>query len=131
MKAYRVEDPKEGHGIWRNFDGSWCPVFKQLSDGKARNIPMEDSAFYHDFDKSWFSATDTPDKLPAWFSALDVIEMEKMGYATYEFEVSEWRPVSEYEIVFTRESIISVHEINPAEIWPDYQQLKNNCKELF
>lgn len=29
--GYRVEDQAEKHGMWRNFDGTWNPVFDQLS----------------------------------------------------------------------------------------------------
>lgn len=28
--GYRVEDQVEKHGLWRNFDGTWNPVFDQL-----------------------------------------------------------------------------------------------------
>lgn len=27
--GYRVEDQAEKHGLWRNFDGTWNPVFDQ------------------------------------------------------------------------------------------------------
>ena len=30
--GYRVEDQAEKHGLWRNFDGTWNPVFDQLSE---------------------------------------------------------------------------------------------------
>jgi len=125
IKVYRVEDPKEGHGLWRDFDGSFNPVFNKLTKGKCKDMPMEDSDFYREDGKMWFSATDTPEKLTAWFSALDVVELEKLGYNVYEFEVEEWRSVNEYEVVFTRESIRWVKAIDPVEIWgEEYTNLK-------
>lgn len=117
MKAYRVENQAEGHGIWRNFDGSLNPVFSKLSDGLAKNLPMPDSAFYRAKGRQWFSATDTPEKLKAWFSRQDVIEMLAMGYKVWEFEIKCCRVVSEYEIVFTRDNIISQREIDYTAIW--------------
>lgn len=125
IKVYRVEDPKEGHGLWRDFNGDFNPVFNKLTKGKCKDMPMEDSDFYRENGKMWFSATDTPEKLTAWFSALDVVELEKLGYNVYEFEVEEWRPVNEYEVVFTRESIRWVKAIDPVEIWgEEYTNLK-------
>lgn len=125
IKAYRVEDPNEGHGIWRNFDGTFNPIFTKLTDGLCKDLPVEDSDFYREDGKHWFSATDTPEKLKAWFSARDVIEMEQMGYKTYEFDITEYRTVNEYEIVFTRESIVDVREVDPVTIWgKEYTKLK-------
>jgi hypothetical protein len=117
MKAYRVEDPEKGHGIWRDFDGTVNPVFTKLTNGKCKDMPMSDSDFYRFDGKQWFAATDTPEKLKAWFSAQDVAELSVLGYEVYEFEISEYRTVSEYEICFPRESIISVRRINPFDIW--------------
>jgi len=116
MKAYRVENQEKGHGIWRDFDGTINPVFSKLTQGKCKDMPMEDSDFYRQDGKQWFSATDTPEKLKAWFSALDVAEMERLGYKVYEFEISHCRAVSEYEICFTRDCIISQREIDPRLI---------------
>lgn len=117
MFAYRVENPVGQHGIWRDFDGKVNPVFQHLTHGKCKDMPMEDSDFYREGGKQWFSATDTPEKLRVWFSALDVAEMEKLGYGVYIFEVREYRVVSECEIVFTRESVVSVDRISPFVIW--------------
>lgn len=43
MIGYRVENQEEKHGLWRNFDGSWNPIFDQLSEGLSRSLPMEDN----------------------------------------------------------------------------------------
>ena len=117
MKVYRVENQKEKHGIWRNFDGSYNPIFNKLSEGLAKSLSMDDSNFYRANGKQWFSATDTKEKLTKWFSLTDILEMKKMGYEVYEFEITLYREVSEYEIVFAREDIISQKVIDYREIW--------------
>lgn len=119
MKAYRVENQKLGHGIWRNFDGTVNPIFSKLTHGKCKNMPLEDSDFYREGGKHWFSAADSPEKLKVWFSSLDVLEMLFLGYKVYEFEISNFRFVSEFEICFTRDSIISQTEIDPCLIYED------------
>ena len=138
MKVYRVENPEEEHGLWRNFDGSSCDIFEKLKVGKCRNMPMPDNDFYREGGKQWFSATDTPDKLSAWFDVLDIVQMRSLGYKVYEFEVSNVRTVSEYEVVFTRDSIKSVIAIDPADIWQGFDyflivntlvQANNNTEE--
>ena len=138
MKVYRVENPEEEHGLWRNFDGSPCDVFEKLKVGKCRNMAMPDNDFYREGGKQWFSATDTPDKLSAWFDVLDIVQMRSLGYKVYEFEVSNVRTVSEYEVVFTRDSIKSVIAIDPADIWQGFDyfliintlvQANNNTEE--
>lgn len=120
MKVYRVENPIGKHGLWRNFDGSPCDIFDKLTIGKCRTMPMSDNDFYRENSKQWFSATDTPEKLRAWFDVIDIIQMRELGYRVYQFEVSETRTVNEYEVVFTRESIESVIAIDPAIIWDDF-----------
>ena len=117
MKAYRVEDPIQKHGLWRDFDGTVNPVFSKLTVGKCKDMPMEDSDFYRHDGKRWFSATDTMKKLKLWFNALDIVEMEKLGYGVFEFDVKSIQEVSPAEIVFTRENIISVKRIDPRGIW--------------
>ena len=126
MKAYRVEDPVLQHGLWRNFDGTVNSVFSKLTVGKCKDMPMDDSEFYRSDGKQWFSATDDPDKLKAWFDVLDVVEMERLGYGVYEFDVASSKMVSPFEIVFTRDSINSVRTINPESIWSDYGDVKKN-----
>lgn len=131
MKVYRVENPVEEHGLWRNFDGSPCDVFDKLTQGKSRTLPMPDNDFYREGGKQWFSATDTPDKLTAWFDVLDIVQMRSLGYKVYEFEVSNARTVNEYEVVFTRDSIESIIAIDPADIWQgfDYFLIVNTLVE--
>ena len=87
-------------------------------------MPMEDSEFYRFDGKQWFSATDEPWKMRAWFDVEDVIELEELGYRLFEFEINGCRIVSDYEIVFTRDSIVKTKELYPGEIWPTYNKRK-------
>lgn len=117
--GYRVEDQSEKHGLWRNFDGTWNPVFDQLSEGLSRNLPMEDSALYREDGKQWFSAAPSKETLKHWFSVNDVLELQKLGYKVYEFELVNTKEVSDFEIIFTRDNIVQQREINYKEIWND------------
>lgn len=117
--GYRVEDQSEKHGLWRNFDGTWNPVFDQLSEGLSRNLPMEDSTLYREDEKQWFSATPSKETLKHWFSVNDVLELQKLGYKVYEFELANTKEVSDFEIIFTRDNIVQQREINYKEIWND------------
>jgi len=125
VKVYRVEDQAGKHGLWRDFDGTVNPLFNKLTVGKCKDMPMPDSDFYRANGKQWFSATDTPEKLLAWFDVLDIIESEKLGYHVYEFDVAGVRKVSDYEVVFTRDSIRECRAIDPQTIWPDYNDRRN------
>ena len=107
--GYRVEDQAEKHGLWRNFDGTWNPVFDQLSEGLSRNLPMEDSELYREGGKQWFSAAPSKETLKYWFSLTDVLEFQLVGT----------KQISDFEIVFTRGNIVEQREINYKEIWND------------
>ena len=117
VRGYRVEDQIGEHGLWRNFDGSWNPVFDQLSEGLSRSLPMEDSDLYRQDNKKWFSAAPSKETLKHWFSLNDVLELSKLGYRIYEFELQNTKTVSEFEIIFTRDNIVSQKEINYKEVW--------------
>ena len=126
--VYRVENPVDEHGIWRNFDGSPCDLFSKLTIGECKDMPMEDNDFYLFNGKRWFSATDTPEKLKAWFDVLDIVEMRKLGYRVYRFTVSNIRTVSEYEVAFTRDSIVEKVAIDPSEIWEDIEMIAKSSQ---
>lgn len=117
--GYRVEDQVEKHGLWRNFDGTWNPVFDQLSEGLSRNLPMEDSELYREGGEQWFSAAPSKETLKHWFSLIDVLELQKLGYKVSEFQLVGTKQISDFEIVFTRDNIIEQREIDYKEIWND------------
>lgn len=130
---YRVENQLEKHGIWRNFDGSTNPVFDQLSDGKCKTLPMDDSSLYRSGGWAWFSATDDVEKLQEWFSLSDVLELFGIGYRIYEFTVREYKWLNEYESVFRRSDIISQREVLITDVFPDkdyYSQEELICLGL-
>lgn len=117
--GYRVENQTRKHGLWRTFEGTWNPVFDQLSEGLSRNLPMEDNDLYRSGGKQWFAAAPTKETLKHWFSEKDVIELSKLGYKVYKFELSNTKRVSDFEIIFTRDNIINQKEISYKEIWHD------------
>jgi len=129
VKVYRVEDQVGKHGLWRDFDGTVNPLFGKLTVGKCKDMPMEDSDFYRMFGQRWFSATDAPEKLRAWFDVLDVVEAEKIGYGVYEFEVTYVRRVSEYEVVFTRDSVLACRRVDPGTIWEGYEKVAGERRD--
>ena len=115
--GYRVEDQVQKHGLWRNFDGTWNPVFDQLSEGLSRSLPMEDNDLYRQDGKKWFAAAPTKETLKHWFSLNDVLELAELGYRVYEFELRNTKKVSDFEIIFTRDNIVNQKEIDYKEIW--------------
>lgn len=117
--GYRVENQIGGNGLWRNFDGTLNPVFEKLSDGLSRNLPMEDSEEYRKGGKQWFASAPSKETLKHWFSEQDVVELLALGYKVYEFALEDTRKISEFEIVFTRDNIVSQREIDYKEIWND------------
>ena len=117
--GYRVEDQVGKHGLWRNFDGTYNPVFDKLSDGLSRNLPMDDNDIYRKDGKRWFAAAPSQETLKHWFSLSDVLELSKLGYKIYEFELKNAESISDFEIIFTRDNIITQREIDYKEIWYD------------
>lgn len=116
--VYRVENPKKGEGLWRDFDGNLNPVFDKLSEGLCRNLPMPDNkAVYHADGKNWFASAPTKETLKHWFSRKDVEELVALGYGVFEFEVKNTRFVSDFETIFTRDNIVNVNELTISDIW--------------
>ena len=111
MKVYRVENPVEEHGLWRNFDGSPCDVFDRLTHGKSRTLPMPDNDFYREGGKQWFAATDTPEKLREWFDMLDIVQYLKQTY-----HLSEKPKLTENDDKTTKPFVFIIDEINRGEI---------------
>jgi len=109
MLVYRVENPLKGEGIWRDFEGNLNPVFDKLSEGLCRSLLMPHTPEIYKADgKSWFSAAPSKETLKCWFSKQDVIELIQLGYE---------RKISDFEVIFSRDNIISQTAINMNEIW--------------
>ena len=118
MLVYRVENLSKGEGIWRDFEGNLNPVFNKLSEGLCRSLQMPHAPEIYKADrKSWFSAAPSKETLTRWFSKQDVIELIQLGYGVYEFDVKDERKISDFEVIFARDNVISQTAINMNEIW--------------
>lgn len=117
IKLYRVENEKEQKGLWRRFDGTWSPLFDMLTDGKCRNMPMDDNPLYREGGKQWFASAPSKETLKAWFSKKDLEELTANGFTISEFEVTNWKQVSEFEYVFTRDSVINRNYLKIEDIY--------------
>ncbi len=116
-KVYRIEHRSKKEGIWRDWDGNYKPIFDNLTDGKSKNLPMNDSSVYRIGGKKWFASAPTRTTLKHWFSKLDVLELLDMGYEVIEFKVKDSIQLSDYEVIFTRDNILGERVINYKEIW--------------
>lgn len=56
IKVYRVENRDQNKGLWRRFDGTWDPLFDTLTDGKCKDMPMEDNPIYRAEGLQWFAS---------------------------------------------------------------------------
>jgi len=129
MLVYRVENQELKHGLWRDFEGNWNPIFDKLTDGLVKDIPMDDNDLYRVGGKQWFAAAPSKETLKHWFSLQDVLETRNMGYKVYEFNISEGKTVSDFEMIFCRENIISQNEVLPEFIWEELNKEGNDKNE--
>ena len=122
-KVYRVEDPIRGEGLWRNIFGEHSPVFDRLTDGKVREMPMDDAPeIYQQGGKHWFASAPTSETLQHWFSIQDLEELEAIEYGIFEIEVKNEKVLNPFETIFTRDNIISMKKIGIADIYPEYKK---------
>ncbi|MBQ6097289.1 MAG: hypothetical protein IJP93_09230 [Bacteroidales bacterium] len=119
IKVYRVENENEQKGLWRKFDGTWEPLFDMLTDGLCRNLPMEDNDLYRTDGKQWFASAPSRETLQKWFSKLDLEELVAAGFTISEFEITTFKKVSDFELIFTRDSIVSRHYLSVSDIYPN------------
>lgn len=119
IKVYRVENEDEQKGLWRKFDGTWEPLFNILTDGLCRNLPMEDNDLYRAEGKKWFASAPSRETLQKWFSKRDLEELTAAGFTISEFEVTNYKKVSEFEYIFTRDSIINRAYLTVSDIYPE------------
>lgn len=119
IKVYRVENEDEQKGLWRKFDGTWEPLFDMLTDGQCRWMPMDDNPLYREGGKQWFASAPSSDTLQKWFSKRDLEELTAAGFTISEFEVTNWKVVSEFEYVFTRDSVVGRRYLSVSDIYKD------------
>lgn len=115
MKLYRIEHKETKAGMWHNYDGSYNGIIKTLTEGKSKNVPMNKTKNQAKDGKRWFSSVASLEQLLEWFTERDVKELVDLGYQLYEIECSEYNRVDKGEILFTRESVSSMKEIDLVE----------------
>lgn len=130
IKVYRVENEKEQKGLWRKFDGTWEPLFDMLTDGQCKDMPMEDSPIYREGGKQWFASAPSKETLQKWFSKRDLEELTAKGFTISEFEVVGHKKISDFEYIFTRDSIISRTYLKVSDIYPQEQSDVDLKKEI-
>lgn len=130
IKVYRVENEKEQKGLWRKFDGTWEPLFDMLTDGQCKDMPMEDSPIYREGGKQWFASAPSKETLQKWFSKRDLEELTAKGFTISEFEVVGYKKISDFEYIFTRDSIISRTYLKVSDIYSQEQPEVDLEKEL-
>lgn len=117
MKLYRVENTKDKKGLWRDFDGTWNPKFVFLTDGKCRNLPMEDSDIYRQDNKKWFASAPSKETLKAWFSEKDLEELCDLGFDILEFDSYDYKKLSDFEYIFTRNDMYNINKLKIDDIY--------------
>ena len=119
LKVYRVENEVEEKGLWRKFDGTWQPLFDMLTDGKCKDMPMEDNPIYREGGKRWFASAPSKEALREWFSKRDLEELVSKDFTISEFEVVGYKKVSDFEYIFTRDNIINRNYLKVSDIYSE------------
>lgn len=131
MKVYRVENEAEQKGLWRKFDGTYQPLFDMLTDGKCKDLPMEDSPIYREGGKQWFASAPSKETLQKWFSKEDLEELVSKGFTISEFEVVGYKKVSDFEYIFTRDNIINRNYLEVSDIYPEQKDFAPKVEPKF
>lgn len=129
-KLYRIENKKGKHGMWRNFDGTVNPLLDNMEeDLPIKALPMPEDEIYRAEGKEWFSSTDDIEKLKHWFQESDVDALLAAGFEILELIVTDYKVLSEFEAVFTRDAIISERKINKEELFKKENQEDKKMKK--
>lgn len=113
---WRIENPTTGTGMWYNDKGEFAPVITKLTEGISAHLPMENNPVHRLHGKHWHSGVVSYESLKNWFSKRDTEELISMGYVLYEIVTEEYNEL-EFEILFTKEGIVSQREINLLEVF--------------
>lgn len=116
MEIYRIENEETNHGMWYRQDGTFDPFIYRLSDGKSKNLPMDFHERYSKGGMKWFSGCNNINDMQHWFSDNDALELFKNGYKLFQFKSNQFI-VEDFQTLFTREGILSKHEIPLDTIW--------------
>ena len=113
-KIYRIERIDSLNGMWYTEEGLFEPTIQDLCPNSiAKDFPMGYSDDHKVDGKNWYSAGKDKDSMHFWFSKEDATRLLSNGFKLMEYYVTEWFE-KEYEILFTRESIVS-EKIIPLE----------------
>lgn len=124
IKFYRIEHEDTRRSLWYKPNGTYEPFIEKLTEGKAKQLPMDFSTDYYDFGTTWYSALTDVESAHFWFSDLDAFELMKSDYRLYEIVAKNTR-LKKHEVMFTKEGIVHKREIPIQEIW-DIDKLENN-----
>lgn len=116
ITIYRIENEDTEAGMWYRSDASYDPFIKTLTDGKSADLPMGYHERYSQEGRAWYSGTVNREQMQTWFSTQDAIELHDNGYKLFEF-VSTQYIEEEYQVIFTREGILSKKEIQLSVLW--------------
>lgn len=113
---YRIENEETEAGMWYRSGAIYDPFIKTLKDGKSADLPMGYHERYSKDGLAWFSGTVNREQMQSWFSVQDAMELHANGYKLFEF-VSNQYIEEEYQVIFTREGIITKKEIPLSVLW--------------
>lgn len=116
LVVYRIENSASQHGMWYRADGSYDPFIKTIPNAKSADLPMEPHERYGQRGRRWYSAAASIELMHYWFTKEDAQALAAAGYEVFEFEVSEYI-VEEFQVIFTRESIIRQTLIPLEDVW--------------
>lgn len=116
--VYRIEHGAGQHGMWYRADGTYDPFIKTVPNAKSAELPMDPDKRYGQRGRRWYSAAGSIEAMHYWFTAEDAKALAAAGYEVFEFEVSEYI-VEEFQVIFTRESVIRQTLLPSEIIWGD------------
>lgn len=118
MKIYRIEHRDTRDGMWYNYDGTYNGFIFNLTEGKARNFPMDYHSRYSKENLNWISGVKDKEQLLEWFSLLDIKELLENGYGLFGFMCDKYI-IEESQVLFPRESVYLRKEISIQTLYID------------
>lgn len=113
---YRIENQKTNNGMWYKSNGEYAPFILNLTEGISKHLPMGFNPEHKEGGMDWCSAGISKEQMNLWFSARDALELYQSGYRLFEFEVENFKK-KDFEVLFTRDSIIGQIELPLVAIW--------------
>ena len=112
MLVIRIEHPIDGWGSFRSHDGKYFDGLYRMYDRHGSlPVPSLDGIYMSKDMKEWFCAYKTLEQLKEWVTIEEIEILIDYGFNIHMLEVEEYQ-VGYYQIVYTKESIISNNIIN-------------------